>query len=84
MKKIGEWVLARRELRRKYSASIAAAGLMWSAAFLRGSSSVMGLISDSLLFAIALLDTGCVLFLLVCYVFSLLKEIYRFAAATGL
>jgi len=32
----------------------------------------------------SLCSTGCVLFLLMCYVFSLLTEIYRFAAATRL
>lgn len=36
--------------------------------FSRGNSSVMGLISDPLLFAVALIDTGSVLFLLVFYV----------------
>lgn len=42
-----------------------------------GNSSVMGLISDPLLFAIALIDTGSVLFLLVYYV-SFIKSLIAF------
>lgn len=65
----GERGFAWRKLRRRYSTIIVIANPIWFAVFFsRGNSSVMGLISDPLLFAIALIDTGSVLFLLVYYV----------------